>query len=254
MSTVQTAFVGRSTDAYGARVSAVGLYRIALWVLLGANLVAAWGVQWDIQWHVQIGRDSFWIPPHVMTYAGVAIVTLVSFGVLALDTLRRLKSGRAPEGTERIFGITGTPGFFLAACGIALTVLAAPIDDLWHRLFGIDVTLWSPPHLLGLLGVTINTLACALIAREAYPAKRWPRYVACVIALMSFYGSLSIALRPASRLAYLYGGLWFYAFPILGALFLPVALIAAVRLTGRRSTPLVLLIVGLAVRTIGMNI
>ncbi len=254
MSSVQTALLGRSTGASTARVDSVGLYRIALWVLLGANLLAAWGVQWDIQWHVQIGRDSFWIPPHVMAYSGVALVVLASFGVLARDTLRHLAAGRAPEGTQRIFGLTGTRGFLLAACGIALTVLAAPIDDLWHRLFGIDVTLWSPPHLLGLLGVAINTLAAALIAREAYPAKSWPRYVASVIALMSFYGSLSIGLRPANRLAYLYGGLWFYAFPILGALFLPLALIAAVRLTGRRFTPIVLLIVGLAVGTIGVNI
>jgi len=46
-----------------------------------------------------------------------------------------------------------------------------------HRLFGIDVTLWSPPHLLGLLGVAINTLACLLIAREAYPARGWARYL-----------------------------------------------------------------------------
>ena len=254
MSSVQTALLGRSTETYTTREDAVGLYRVALWVLLGANILAAWGVQWDIQWHVLIGRDSFWIPPHVMTYSGVTLVVLASFGVLARDTLRHLAAGRPPEGTQRIVGLTGTRGFLLAACGIALTVLAAPIDDLWHRLFGIDVTLWSPPHLLGLLGVTISTLASALIAREVYRAKSWPRYVATVIALMSFYGSLSIGLRPASRLAYLYGGLWFYAFPILGALFLPLALIAAVRLTGRRSTPVVLLIVGLVVGMIGANI
>ena len=254
MSSVQTAFLGRSTDVNTERADSVGLYRIALWALLGANLLAAWGVQWDIQWHVQIGRDSFWIPPHVMTYSGVALIALASFGVLARDTLRHRLAGRAPAGTQRVFGLTGTRGFLLAACGIALTVLAAPIDDLWHRLFGIDVTLWSPPHMLGLLGVTINTLACALIAREAYPAKSWPRYVGAVIALTSFYGSLSIGLRPASRFAYLYGGLWFYLFPILGALFLPLALLAAVRLTDRRSTPIVVAIVGLAFGTIGVNI
>jgi len=33
------------------------------------------------------------------------------------------------------------------------------IDDLGHRLFGPDITLWSPPHLLGLLGAQVNTLA-----------------------------------------------------------------------------------------------
>jgi len=254
MSAIQSALLGRSTDSTTTRSESLGLYRVALWVLLGANLLAGWGVQWDIQWHVQIGRDSFWIPPHVMTYGGVTLIVLASFGVLARDTLRHLLARRAPEGTERVLGLTGTPGFHLAASGIALTVLAAPIDDLWHRLFGIDVTLWSPPHLLGLLGVTINTVGCALIAREAYPAKSWPRYIALVLALASFYGSLSVGLRPASRLAYLYGGPWFYAFPILGALFLPLALIAAVHLTGRRSTPVVLLIVAIAVGTIGANI
>jgi len=211
-------------------------------------------VQWDIQWHVQIGRDSFWIPPHVMTYAGVTMIVLVSFGVLAHDTLRRLVGGRPSAGTTRLLGLTGTPGFHLAAWGIALTVLAAPIDDLWHRLFGLDVTLWSPPHLLGLFGVAVNTLACALIAREAYPAQRWARYAGIVIALSSFYGSLAVALRPSGRLAYLYGGVWFYTFPILAALLLPLALVAAARLTGRRSAPLVVLALVIAEGLIGVNI
>jgi len=252
MSSVPTTLLGRSSATYG--VDSVGLYRLALWALLGANLLAGWGVQWDIQWHVRIGRDSFWIPPHVMTYSGVTILVLASFGVLARDTLRHLLAGRAPAGTERVLGLTGTPGFLLAACGITLTVLAAPIDDLWHRLFGIDVTLWSPPHMLGLVGVTINILGSALIAHEAYPAKSWARFAAVLLATTSFYGCLSTGLRPASRLAYLHGGLWFYAFPILGALFLPLALITAVWLSGRRWTPVAMMIVALAVGTIGVNI
>ncbi len=81
MSSVQTALLGRSTDTTTTRIESLGLYRVALWVLLGANLLAGWGVQWDIQWHVRIGRDSFWIPPHVMTYSGVTLIGLASFGV-----------------------------------------------------------------------------------------------------------------------------------------------------------------------------
>ena len=250
MSTVQTALLGRTTAA-STGVESLTLYRIALWALLAGNLIAGWGVQWDIQWHVRVGRDSFWIPPHVMTYGGVAIVVLVSFGVLARDTLRHLMAGRAPTGTTRVAGITGTPGFYLAACGIALTVLAAPIDDLWHRLFGIDVTLWSPPHLLGLLGVTINTLACLLIVREAYPARGWARYAGLVLAASTFFGSLGVALRPTGRLAFLYGGISFYSYPILAALLLPMALVAVARLTGRRSSPLVLMAIAIAVGMIG---
>lgn len=254
MSSVHTALLERPTASSGARVESLALYRAALWVLLTANLLAGWGVQWDIQWHVQIGRDSFWIPPHVMTYAGVTMIVLATFGVLARDTLRRLVGGRPSGDTTRVLGLTGTPGFHLAACGIALTVLAAPIDDLWHRLFGLDVTLWSPPHLLGLFGVTVNTLACALIAREAYPAQPWARYAGMIIALSAFYGSLAVALRPSGRLAYLYGGVWFYTFPILGALFLPLALVTAARLTGRRSAPLVVLILVFVVGLIGVNV
>ena len=79
MSTVGTALLGRSTHASTARVDSTGLYRLALWLLLGANLLAGWGVQWDIQWHVRIGRDSFWIPPHVMTYSGVTGLTVAVY-------------------------------------------------------------------------------------------------------------------------------------------------------------------------------
>jgi len=52
-----------------AAASTVAVRRAGLWGLLVSKLIGGWGVQWDIQWHVIIGRDSFWIPPHVMTYA-----------------------------------------------------------------------------------------------------------------------------------------------------------------------------------------
>lgn len=60
---------------------------IALWTILGVKLVAAWGLQWDIQWHVLIGRDSFWMAPHLMTYTGVTLTVLLSVGVLLRGTL-----------------------------------------------------------------------------------------------------------------------------------------------------------------------
>ena len=108
------------------------LRRAALWTLLAARLITLWGVRWDIQWHVQIGRDSFWIAPHLMTYAGVSTVVLVSFGILLWETGRPVPG----TGTVRVLGLRGTRGFHVAAWGAAITVAAAPIDDLWHRLFG----------------------------------------------------------------------------------------------------------------------
>ena len=221
--------------------------RAALWALLFSKIFTGWGVQWDIQWHVLIGRDSFWIPPHLMTYAGVSATMLISFGVLAWETWHG-------TGSVRMLGFSGTRGFHLAAWGIAITVLAAPIDDLWHRIFGIDVTLWSPPHLLGILGASINALACLVIAREVYPERSGARLVAMVVAGAVLYGSIHLVVDPSFRVAYLYGGVLFYTYAMLTAILLPMALVPAARLAVNRWTPVLVLIVVTAMGMAGQRI
>jgi predicted MFS family arabinose efflux permease len=96
--------------------------RAALWVLVTAKIVGGWGLTWDIQWHVTIGRDSFWIAPHVMMYAAVATAAVIGFGVLGLETFT--SSLQSPHAV-RFLGLRGTPGFHLAAWGVALVLLAA---------------------------------------------------------------------------------------------------------------------------------
>jgi len=222
-------------DAVRAPVETLALKRVVLWALLASKVIAGWGVQWDIQWHVTIGRDSFWIPPHLMTYAGVSAVVMLSFGMLVLDTWRG-------TGAVRVLGLSSSRGFQLAAWGIAVTILAAPIDDLWHRLFGIDVTLWSPPHLMGIMGVVINGWACLTIAREVYPGSPLARIAAMVVTGAGLYGSLHLTVDPTFRLAYLYGGVRFYSFAVLGALLLPLALVPTARLTKNRWAPVMALV------------
>jgi len=221
--------------------------RAALWALLVSKIITGWGVQWDIQWHVLIGRDSFWIPPHLMTYAGVSATMLISFGVLAWETWHG-------TGSVRMLGFSGTRGFHLAAWGIAITVLAAPVDNLWHRIFGLDVTLWSPPHLMGILGASINALACLLIAREVYPERSVVRLVAVVVAGAVLYGSIHLVVDPSFRVAYLYGGVLFYTYAMLAAMLLPLALVPAARLAVNRWTPVLVLIVVTAMGMAGQRI
>src|SRR5947208_669447 len=112
-----------SVSGAGAAVSGASLAwrRAALWGLVAAKVLASWGVQWDIQWHTIIGRDSFWIAPHLMTYSGVTLTVLLSFGALTFTTLR---PSRAAGDVVRALGFVGTRGFHLAAWGIALTVLS----------------------------------------------------------------------------------------------------------------------------------
>src|SRR5262249_33101439 len=139
----------------------------------------------------------------------------------------------------------GTRGFHLAAWGGALIVLAAPVDDLWHRLFGLDVTLWSPPHLLGIFGGMVSSAACMVIAREVYADRPGPRPVATVLGATQLYRGLALVAQPAFLLAHEQGGLWFHAPALLSALLLPLALVAAARLTARRFAPVA--VVGAAI-------
>jgi len=223
----------------------VGALRAALWILLLGKLLAGWGVQWDIEWHVVVGRDTFWIPPHVMTYAGVSLVVLLSFGVLLWETCAASAAGNAPgsRGTMRVLGLKGTRGFHVAAWGISVTVLAAPIDDLWHRLFGIDVTLWSPPHLLGLAGAQINSIGCLFIACELWPRGR-TREIALGIGGLLLFSGFQTGVDPALRTAFIHGGVRFFTFAILGGLFFTFSLVMAARLSASRLMPLAVAVAG----------
>ncbi len=211
--------------------------RRALWALLAAKLVGSWGVGWDIRWHLVIGRDSFWIAPHVMTYASVVVACAISIGVLVVETWRA--RGVSTPATITIAGLRGTRGFHLSWWGMAIVILAAPIDDLWHRLFGLDVTLWSPPHLLGLAGYQVSNLGALLIALEVYDAgaKRWTALVACGVFLL---GTFYILVDQSVQTAFHRGSVFFFTFPILGALAFTFALVLVARLAMGRGTPLVL--------------
>ncbi len=45
-----------------------------------------------------------------------------------------------------------------------------PLDDVWHRIFGQDVTLWGPTHLMLIGGASLSTLATAILVAEGLRA------------------------------------------------------------------------------------
>jgi len=220
------------------------LRRRALWALLAAKLVGGWGVGWDIRWHLVIGRDSFWIAPHVMTYASVVVICAISLGVLVVETWRR--SAALPD-TVSIAGLRGTRGFHLTWWGMAIVILAAPVDDLWHRLFGLDVTLWSPPHLLGLAGSQVSNLGGLLVALEVYEPG-WPRWAALATSGVFLLGTFYIAVDQSVQTAFHRGSVFFFTFPILGALAFTFAFLLVARLATSRAMPLALAVGALLVQ------
>jgi hypothetical protein len=94
------------------------------------------GASWDVAWHFRYLRDDL-IPPHILNLSGNAIVlALICF---------QFRSGLAVE----------SRGFLIILAGFILFIVAIPLDLLNHRLFGLDVTIWSAPHLMFFFGSTI---------------------------------------------------------------------------------------------------
>jgi hypothetical protein len=212
------------------------LRRCALWALLVAKLVGAWGIGWDIRWHLIIGRDSFWIAPHVMAYASVVAGALIPLGVLVFETWGRRLGADRPLATTTV-GPPRTRGFHLALWGMIITILAAPIDDLWHRLFGLDISIWSPPHLLGFAGFQVAHLGGILIALEVYGAS-WKRWVALIANGIFLLWTFQIVVDQSVQIAFRRGSIFLFTFPVLGALAFTFTLVLVGRIAESRSAPL----------------
>ncbi len=56
-------------------------------------------------------------------------------------------------------------GVLMAGCGL-YAMIGFPLDDVWHRIFGQDVTLWGPTHLMMIGGACFSLFAVLMLERE----------------------------------------------------------------------------------------
>ncbi|HEX8646996.1 MAG TPA: hypothetical protein VF715_08835 [Thermoleophilaceae bacterium] len=124
-------------------------------ILGGALIVAAFGMYWDISLHIDNGRDAGPLanPAHYFILVGLFGVFFAGMASIVLARHERTATSvRLPNGWHAPLG-----GLAIAFFG-ALALVAFPLDDTWHRLFGQDVTLWGPTHL-----VLVGAAACATL-------------------------------------------------------------------------------------------
>jgi uncharacterized membrane protein YeaQ/YmgE (transglycosylase-associated protein family) len=125
-------------------------------------LVALLGMYWDISLHIDQGRDPGPLanPAHYLILFGLFGVFVAGFLAIMLGDSRVPSSGikRTRNWVVPIGGI------LLFACA-SFSLLGFPLDDGWHRLFGQDVTLWGPTHLMlfGGAGMTLIGRAALLV-------------------------------------------------------------------------------------------
>src|SRR2546426_9041239 len=65
-------------------------------------------------------------------------------------------AGRPARSAElRVGPLHAELGLALVGLGALAVIGSAPFDELWHRTFGRDVDIWSPPHLTAVVGTAL---------------------------------------------------------------------------------------------------
>ncbi len=146
---------------------------------IGAAVVTFMGAIWDIGVHIDKGRDNgpFGTTAHYPMLVG--LVGLYLCGVLAVG-LAPLR--RASRSAVEIRGLGPVPvGALLILAGGGYAMLGFPLDDLWHRVFGQDVTLWGPTHTMFFGGLITAVSGAVILMVEGArsvgrePFGRWTR-------------------------------------------------------------------------------
>jgi hypothetical protein len=136
-------------------------------VATASLLVALVGMYWDIALHIDKGRDAGPLanPAHYFILAG--LFGIFSAGFLAMVLPRERPSGVAIRIGRDWWAPLG--GVLICACG-AFSLIGFPLDDVWHRLFGQDVTLWGPTHLMLIGGAAMTLVGIAVLSVEGMRA------------------------------------------------------------------------------------
>jgi hypothetical protein len=166
--TRRTTLLARIADAVGRRTGRPGWVALPALMVALSLITALFGMLWDISLHIGEGRDEGPLanPAHYFILVGLFLVFAAGMLaiVLPLDeepgpaSVRITKTWRAPVG-----------GLLIAGAGF-YALLGFPLDDVWHRLFGQDVTLWGPTHLMLITGAGLSLIGQLVLEQEGHAA------------------------------------------------------------------------------------
>ena len=156
--------------AFAERSSGIpGWASLPLFFVAGALGVAVLGMYWDISIHLDEGRDEGPLANAAHYFILAGLVGIFFAGLLSM-TLP--KEGRPSAPAVKLAGNWYAPlGGVLMTVSASFALGAFPLDDFWHRLFGQDVTLWGPTHLLLIGGAGLATVGALILLSEGIAAR-----------------------------------------------------------------------------------
>jgi hypothetical protein len=154
---------GKAADKLGEFFDLPGWTALPLFIHGNALLIAVFGMYWDISIHLDNGRDPgpFANTAHYFILAGLFGIFFAGLIGIALP-----KRKDAPSFVKLGDGWYAPLGALLVLVCAAFALSGFPLDDIWHRIFGQDVTLWGPTHLLLFGGASLSTLGGVILLTE----------------------------------------------------------------------------------------
>jgi hypothetical protein len=153
------------TSLFGLFLAGVGFYR-------------------DVGYHIAYGRDEvLFTAPHTEIFLGLLLILAGPLLGIAVASATRAEVGFRLRSLH-------VPWSSLPLLALGLGAVSGfPIDEIWHRAFGVDVTMWSPPHLLMILGASFSGAAIWLVIAEAgVPVRGRGRVIHTACAIFTLLG------------------------------------------------------------------
>lgn len=124
------------------------------------------GSSWDMSWHFMWLRDDL-APPHLINTVGTVIIVVL----VAIHSYTGLGADKT--------------SLRLMQIGLLTFLVAAPLDVINHRVNGLDLTAWSPSHMMLYLGTGIMQAGVLLGWLRLSPPGRFRTGV--LLALWAFF-------------------------------------------------------------------
>lgn len=132
-----------------------------------SGLMFSVGLVWDETWHRRYGGfgDDFLWPPHFLIYGSLGLNFLFALGGMLWLWRKGQGNLRQRFRAEPLVGLLALMSGYL--------VLSAPLDELWHRIYGKDITAWSLPHLTLFGGMAVVLMVSVTMLLSNLPRASW---------------------------------------------------------------------------------